>query len=218
MFPSMMAPGGWHDGAAREHRWQRRVARTTGLLFAGIVLAGSSSRPAVGQATEFGVAAGLALPAAAYSFHATRTVGPVIRGTLTLREPTRRIRFRGEIESAWFFAFGAVSASSSGLGPDMPNGHLHALSGLGSIMIGGTHPRFAPYLIAGAGPQLLHVEDARNPDGVTFGARAGVGVRGRHGRTALHAEVTPHWAFSDFAMSSRYNGGLYIPVVVGISF
>ena len=189
--------------------------RIAGLpLFASALL--TVSVPAVGlhaQAIQLGVSGGVAVPVGAWG--ETRTPGPVVRASATLGAPTRAVRARADLEGAWLFyqadrARGPVGSNQQG--------DLRALSAVASILVGGTGPRIKPYLVAGLSAQRLTVEGARNPYGTTAGLRIGAGLRWRIGRAELHGEITRHSALTDFATGQDAVGGVYIPIVVGVSF
>ncbi len=164
------------------------------------------------QAVRLGVAGGVAVPIGAYG--ETRSSGPLVRGSVMIGGLERRVRFRGDVEAAWMLAADDHASTV----PGSHFGTLRALSVLGSVLIGGTGPGFAPYVIAGLGAQRLRVDGSSNPYGTTIGARIGAGVRWRVGRTLLHAELTPHWALSDFATGRDFGVGSYVPATLGISF
>jgi len=161
------------------------------------------------QAVQLAVAGGVAIPTDDYG--ETRTTGPLVRGTLLLRGPERRVRFRMDAEGAWLLdrTDRAITGSSR-------DGTMRVVSALASVVIGGTGPRIAPYLLAGAGVQRLTVEGTRNPYGRTLGMRAGAGVRWLVGRVEMNAEITPHWALTDFGTGREFGLGSYVPVAIGV--
>jgi hypothetical protein len=192
---------------------------TTGSLLTRCIVAAASVAAALApvaaaraQSVQVGVAGGIALPTGAYG--RVRGPGPLVRGSLWLSDPQRRLRARGDVEGAWLLdrMVDPMRAGSS------TEGSLRAVSALVSIVFGGTGPNAAPYLIAGAGPQMLRVTGARNPYGTTLGVRAGAGVRWHVGRAVLHAEVAEHFALTDFGTGRDFGMGSYAPVVVGASF
>jgi hypothetical protein len=162
------------------------------------------------QPVEVGLAAGVAVPAGAYGD--TRTPGPVVRGSLTFGARERRVRLRTDVEGAWLL--GQLDRAPAG----SSRGTLRALGVVGSVLVsaGGAGP--APYASAGVAVQRLAAAGSRNPYGATFGVRAGAGVRWRTGRHAMHAEVTPHLALTDYATGRDFVAGAYVPVTVGFAF
>ena len=183
------------------------------LLLAGLSALAVTPSHIFAQAVRLGVAGGFAIPTGAYG--QTRTAGPLVRGTLTLGGPERRVRFRGDLEGAWLLDI--ADGASVGV-VSSRQGTLRAVSALASVLVGPAGGHFTPYLIAGAGAQRLSVEKVRNPYGTVAGVRAGVGIRFRLGRTAVHAEITPHWALTDFGTGRDFEVGSYVPMVVGVSF
>ena len=184
--------------------------RTT-FVFLCTALGAAPAVAAGAQDVQLGVAGGVAVPTGRYG--ETRSTGPLVRGTLLLGDPRRHVRLRADVEGAWLLdEDGRATAGSS------HDGTMRALGAFASVVVGGTGPRFAPYLVAGAGAQRLRVAGVRNPYGTTLGVRAGGGVRWHLGRALLYAEVAAHGALTDFGTGRDFAAGSYVPVVVGVSF
>ncbi|MEJ7760194.1 MAG: hypothetical protein WKF55_11475 [Gemmatimonadaceae bacterium] len=181
------------------------------ILLTGLGAFCASPDTVVAQAVQVGVAGGFAIPTGAYG--RTRIPGPVVRGSLSVGGPQRRVRLRGDIEGALLLD----QADGESIGSSQ-EGTIRAVSIFVAAVAGPTGGRLAPYVIAGAGLQRLTVKGTRNPYGTTAGVRAGAGLRFRFGRSAIHAEVTSHLALTDFATGRDFDVGSYVPVVIGISF
>lgn len=181
------------------------------ILLAGLGALVISPSRAVAQTVQVGVSGGLAVPTGAYG--RTRVPGPVVRGSITLGGPQRRVRFRGDLEGAWLLDQADGASIGSG-----QQGTIRAVSALAAVVAGPTGGRVAPYVIAAAGVQRLTVKGTSNPYGTTTGVRAGAGLRVRLGRSAIHAEIASHLALTDFATGRDFDIGSYVPLVVGVSF
>lgn len=171
------------------------------------------SAPALGaQTLTPSIAAGIAVPTAGLG--TSRTLGPLLRGSLLVGAPDRRVRFRGDIEAAWMPATAQPAAPVSS-----STGDLRVISVLADLVIG---PRgndsVQPYLLLGLGAQSMRVSGVTNPYGKVPGLRGGVGLRGHVGRFGMSAEITPDLILSDFATGRDFRLGTYWPVSVGISF
>lgn len=165
------------------------------------------------QSVQAGVSGGLAVPTGDYG--KTRIPGPLVRGTLTFGGQERRVRPRADIEVAWLLD--QADDATVGFGSSR-QGTLRAVSALASIVMGPAGAGFAPYVIAGAGGQRLRVAGSRNPYGTVGGVRGGAGLRFRARRAVVHAEVTLHWALTDFGTGRDFGMATYVPAVIGISF
>ncbi len=187
--------------------------RTLLALVAAHCFAAAVPQRSSAQVAQLGIAGGLAIPTGAYG--ETRTAGPLIRGMLSLGRPSWVARFRCDFEGAWLLD------QADRDGPDFGSsrqGTLRAVGVIALVVAGPAGGRLAPYVVAGAGAQRLRVEGVRNPYGLVTGVRAGAGIRARLGRAAVHAEVTPHWALTDFGTGRDFGVGSYVPIAVGISF
>ncbi len=186
------------------------VPMSRGLLGALAVATAGAPLALRAQAVEASVAGGLAVPAGGY--RRSRAAGPVLRGSVTVGAPERRVRLRGDLEGVWLLdRADRVPAYSS-------QGTLRALSAVGSVLIGARGPGPSPYVSAGLAMQRLTVQGFRNPYGTTLGLRAGAGVRWRVRHLRVHAEVTPHLVLTDFATGSDFGTGGYVPLVLGAGF
>ena len=190
------------------HRPRLAASVVAALLVAPLLVAAPCAVRA--QGAELGVAAGVAVPVAGYG---SRTPGPLVRGAVTLRGPEHRVRWRGELEGVWL-----LDGTDDLADVSSRNGTLRAVSGVVSVLVGGTQPQGTVYGVLGVGAQVLRVRGSTNPYGTTPGVRAGLGVRRRIGRAALHVEITPHWALTDFGTGRDFGLGAYVPVVVSIGF
>jgi hypothetical protein len=165
------------------------------------------------QSVERSVALGVAVPTGGLG--AFRSLGPLLRGAVTLGNRERRnVRLRLELESAWLVGDEKRAPSGS-----WSAGTFHTVSGLAAMIVGarGT-PSAAPYLLLGLGMQQMSVEGAKNPYGLSVGVRAGVGLQWRAGRRTMFGELATHAAATDFGTTSDFSLATYVPVAIGIRF
>lgn len=156
------------------------------------------------------VSAGVAVPTGDYG--RLRGPGPLVRAGALVGGPARRVRLRADLEAAWLRDPGGGAAFGT------LDGTARVVSALVSVLAGPRGGRVAPYAVAGAGLQWLRIDGAENPYGTVPGARAGLGVRARLGRTEWRAEVTPHLVASDHGTGRDFGVGSYWPVAVGVAF
>ncbi len=186
------------------------VRRSAGWCLMAVVLLTARAVPA--QSFEPALSLGLVAPLGGLAKQ--RTVGPVIRGTITvIGDPQRYARLRVELEHATMLERGNADPSIG-----WRSGTMRATSLTVSLVRGPWDaPNAVAYFVFGVSRQWLAITGTANPYGSTFGTRIGGGVTWRAGGRRIFAEITPHLGFTDFG-SSEFNPVTYIPIVAGIRF